>query len=747
MVFGIGRGLKKVFMREDRLDRRSAAKFAQILTNVDKLDIIEKNIEINANSTRPKTRKVNNLLDQHEKLVEKITEPILEVMRNEFVTSEMDVNLPRQTIKHFLGLLNHYHSEIVNPHLKREIVRLFNDIKAKYEEFWNELNTELVVVDELYSRQIQGETSAFAHALGNVHDLVKVMRASDEKKQSLDRKIRQIKKDIKGFSKKIEAHLKNSKQEIDVNEVLEGKSVFGAWYRIGDKEFKQKLVRKRFGVRKFPLVYVRDAGSKSDGSIAGKKVMVEAEIPYIELIRLFRSFEQEFVTLTGHLWNRSKNTKEILMDIGNLIHRIKQRGVVTQKKVDGWLKESDKALALADKKMAQEASVIKENQKRFKQEADRTVISLKASRRAARPAIKRAAAILIGASTLVKPIGAIGEPVNVTIIDHGNKSNISVQEVEVNVKEVFENKLGQTAIVMLQDNIQFPFDSAIVPVDSQTDVVHLLPELQLALQQAARDAGFSDYKEFVQKSDFHMTVSIVGKASFGGADWYNLGLSQERAVGVEAKLQQFADSIGMSIEFKSVEGKGEHGHQEFLKMVEELLKDPTAGNDVVKSMTQPLDKKAERTLRYFWGQYQDWSKIEKKVKSPKKKLQARRNKAWSLEQMAKAVRAIDKVDAVFLAPYRSAELKIELNYSETINMAGATTKKKVKTTIAAGDELPSPVIAASDIFDQKAILTAHSFQHPKFAQTVPDYKGKERKGFQRFIPRAGAGGCMKREPM
>ena len=324
-MFKWARPLTKLLMKDYYLDRRSAAKFSKILKNIDELSEIEE--EIKSNLSGGGIKKIDSLMNKHKTLVSEIMEVFKFINSNENLSFENDVKEPKDAIVGFLKVLEEHSSDLKDPTLNKKVKTCLNNLNSNYLKFETHLEQEIAAVTETYAREVMGVTSQYALATGGIHDLAEIIGASESKKQEIDKHVEKIIKEIKSIKGHIIKYLENKKEKtsIDLNRVFKNKAVVGVWYKIGEKEFRQRLYKyktKKGGYQIHRWV-VRKAGTKNAGVFANKVDLATSGIFHHELLVLLNSFEKNFSDLIKNVWDRAQVTKHNLANIGFISYKIK----------------------------------------------------------------------------------------------------------------------------------------------------------------------------------------------------------------------------------------------------------------------------------------------------------------------------------------------------------------------------------------------------------------------------------------
>ncbi|MBI4979924.1 hypothetical protein HZC30_00025 [Candidatus Woesearchaeota archaeon] len=699
--------LNKLY-RDSRADVR-AANFADRLRKQNaKLEKLQGELEwLILRSPDPK--KIQKKLNEHAKLVGEINQSLRQILGFEFASYQKDVKEPQDLIVNFIETLSTEHKSIRDPALKKHISDLLNDIGKHYEVINAGISKMVAEIDEAYSREISGVTSAYSLSVGDVDKLTELIEARELQKKSLDHEIARVIKGVGDTTDKIKEYLKKESEGKfeGIAALLKGKVVVNNWYRLGDNEFRQGKDGKW---------RVRNAGVNVPGVLASRKELEGSGIYHYELLNALEHFRKNYSDLMEFIWQRAQLSKQVMGNIGYIEHKL----LIAQQKVEAEVKANlsgnkEVLAALAAMERTEKTTVI-QAEKRFLAQGQETLATLAASsnRVAAVLAAVVGAGILAGAA-------AVAERSYVSNVEKPAQIMAEAKsDVKIMVKKHIEK---EDVIKTFEIEAHFPYNVSDKTMDNMDDLNHFFHKIIGALIEAARDAGYGDdYVRFAKEQGIVLEVSITGYASPEGKEYYNLKLSDKRAAFIEAQLAEWGSRTGIVVVTTNVMGKGELGEQEVLQKVGKLLENKALGDKIIENLSNSLDHQGQKTLKALWNKYQ---------KAPDTKRQKK-----ALEKILHAVQKMSKVDAMLLAPYRKAVLKVGMKYQKEHTI--------VDVIKIPDDELPPQVksspIPATHVFDA-ADIQENTVRFDPFVTPVLSPKFRGRGGFQ--TPYRGVGGGVR----
>ena len=408
-----------------------------------------------------------------------------------------------------------------------------------------------------------------------------------------------------------------------------------------------------------------------------------------------------------------------------------------EKKVEHWLAGDKKAVAKVIAIEKEEERTVKAALQGFVTYGMRSLAFVKLSNKTVSVNLKRAITTLLIAGFALNPINhnagalpsasahGVNAPAMVSqITSSGEKERVVAVPVEIEVRDVVESNIIERVGMNVVEVAQFPKGVSDEVINQAQDIDHFTPNILSAVQNAARDAGYTNYGDFIKDSDLTINFKMTGNASIEGKGSYNLKLSKARADHVKQKLQKLTEQ-GIKVNFKIVEGKGEQSEVAFVKSIKNMLKKKSTGDYIVNDLMNKLNPKSKRALDYWWAQYNN-PKGKSLKRNAKIKKKALANLEWVISRTA-------ELDALLLAPERKVEVLAELEYNKTITTEKESIGGMCMTQLVTVDD-DSPIITPLDIqpekrgFIDKCVLTTGpqlrgSRSSNKSSGYVPNIKG------------------------
>jgi len=682
-------GILSLIIKKFSSDKRGAVRAANVAKRVDgKVDDLlkaEKNIEIVANTINPNRKKIEKVLRKHAKLVGEIATGLKQIIEFEFTSYQLDTNEPLKIVRDFIKVIKRHKEDINDPELKRILTALLREIGKKHGELFREVKRSVSEVNEVFAREIVGARSAYSVSKGDLGRMALLIEARELEHKKFDSNVNGILRDLKQGIDKVENFLKNKGKPNMIGSRQLEQAFFNEnkWVRSGNEEFRRA---------KNGRWMVRNVGVKGGGGFASKQELVEKGILYYELLQALRLFNDHFKTLIDYLLKRAELSKQVIGHAGYMDHKIAHALDRVKADVVKYVSGDKKLVAelrLIEKKEAQD---VREAEKVSLAEGQHTLATAKA----AEGRISKLIAVGV-AGVLAGGIGGAALD-QVRDAQAGTANKTAVARREIVVADVIMNDAKAHFKKSLLGEVHLKFD--------KSDFAHALDKKEFEVKllsflvAASQHAGYgSDYRKFVKDQKIVIpTEGIIGLAGLKGNERYNLKLSQRRMAAAENYLANLSKRIGVPFVIESSVGKGETGEKEFLAVIDSLIK-KGKGDSIVAEAREHLDLQGSRTLKY-------WYKWYKKYKKPKKK-------AFALENLLTAVHKIAALDSLLLAPHRKVVFKFSIEYD--VPTKGPQTVGKL---VVVDDPVITTVIAAPQIFSEKAILTSHDIAFTRTEEAV-----------------------------
>ncbi len=694
-------------------DRRGAVRAANVAKRVDglitDLEKQEANIEVLANRDKPNIKKVEKALDEHERLVRKISEGLRQIIEFEFASYQMDIKDPLNVVTSFIQAIKSKGKQLKDPELQEILRVMLRRIAKSVGDLYNDVRRNVSEVNEVFSREIVGAKSAYSISKGDLGRMALLIEARELQQRDFDKQIDSILREVNEGMKAIKKYLAEEQMGNTQLERALLRGIQNQWIRVGNDEFKQTKTGRWM---------VRDAGTSAMGVFAGKRELAESGILHYQLMQALKLFYDHFKTFIGYITQRAELAKEVIGHAGYMNH--KAAHAVERIKADvqryvGGNKELQLKLGLIEKRELEDA---RKAEKAAVAYGQHTLATARAAEGRMGKAIAAGVAAAIAGGiltgTAVQSNNAQGaSQAGAT----GGKAAVIQQQIVI--ADVIEQQAKAQMKSSLQAEVHLPFGES--DFAKALDLKEFEAKLIQWLATASQDAGYgADYKRLVKEQKIEIGVEgLSGYAGPVGNKSYNFKLSGRRVQEGENYLAELSSRIGVPVMIKSLEAKGETGEAEVLAVIEALFKKGQA-DPLIGEIERHLDLEGSRTLKYWWKWYKKYGKRKDNEK-----------KKFALNNLLVAVHRIAAIDSLLLAPHRKVVYQFSLEYDKPTKGKQCVGKVIVVDPNPEIQALPAPAV-----FNEKAILASHERFFKRTAEPVSHPRFKDIPGYQKPNPKS-----------